>query len=319
MGRRLCENRWWSDWPTVNEYELSDRLLAELPHVQQARWARSPGWPEDLPSLFDGARQAWPSLYLDPLVFLAYLASRVPEDMEFSRISSHMQLGEVYLTCACRENVHGAVDLFEATYGESINSALRPLNLAPDNFAEVRQSLRHRLFLGGESSGPAIDKYSGVGSLRAWVCVVAVREAIALFRQQDRQKTMDERALVDMPALEADPELAHMKSIYREEFRTAFSSAMASLGAKDRTLLRQTYIDGLTIDQLGQIYRVHRSTAARRVERVRDILLAATQEHLMNQLSLSQEDVESMIRLINSQIDISIHSFLVSPPGATEP
>lgn len=65
-----------------------------------------------------------------------------------------------------------------------------------------------------------------------------------------------------------DPELSHLKATFAAEFKFALTLAIDELSVRDRNLLRQSVLDGLTIDQLGKLYRVHRATAARWVDDV---------------------------------------------------
>jgi RNA polymerase sigma-70 factor (ECF subfamily) len=103
-----------------------------------------------------------------------------------------------------------------------------------------------------------------------------------------------------------NPELDYAKGIYRKEFKQAFEGALRELPDRERTVLRQHYIDGLTIDDIGNLYRVHRSTAARLVARARTLVLEATRARMMCQLDVQSQDLDSIMRMIRSQIDISL-------------
>jgi RNA polymerase sigma-70 factor (ECF subfamily) len=70
--------------------------------------------------------------------------------------------------------------------------------------------------------------------------------------------------------------------------------------------LRQHYVDGLTIDELGKLYRMHRSTAARLVVRARGLVLEATRAQMMSRLEVHSQDLDSIMRMIRSQLDISL-------------
>ncbi len=75
-------------------------------------------------------------------------------------------------------------------------------------------------------------------------------------------------------------------------------------------LLRQRSVDDLSIDQIGALHGVHRATAARWLERARVELALATERALQRRLSASAEDVRSLMRLIASRMDASIHRLL---------
>jgi RNA polymerase sigma-70 factor len=98
-----------------------------------------------------------------------------------------------------------------------------------------------------------------------------------------------------------------------DEGEAALEAASARLPARQRTILRLHYVDGLTVDQIGAIYGFHRATAARRIADARDDLLEATREELRGKLRISDSDFDSLVRLVRSQIEISLPSFLATP------
>jgi RNA polymerase sigma-70 factor (ECF subfamily) len=101
-------------------------------------------------------------------------------------------------------------------------------------------------------------------------------------------------------------ELERAKQKYREEFKRAFEGALRTLSDRERTLLRQHHVDGLTIDEIGALYRVHRSTAGRLLTRARVVVLDATRLGMMSELGVAADDLDSIIRMIRSQIEISL-------------
>ena len=68
-----------------------------------------------------------------------------------------------------------------------------------------------------------------------------------------------------------DPEVEYMKRTYANEFKASFADALKQLGPREQTLLRYHHVDGLNIDEIGAIYRVHRVTAFRWIEKAKDL------------------------------------------------
>jgi hypothetical protein len=101
-----------------------------------------------------------------------------------------------------------------------------------------------------------------------------------------------------------------MKRQYGPAFKAAFAAAFSALAPRQRTLLRQQVLDGLTIDELGALYRVHRATAARWLERAREALLSGTRTALERELKVSATECESIMRLAQSQLHVSIRRLL---------
>jgi len=104
--------------------------------------------------------------------------------------------------------------------------------------------------------------------------------------------------------------LAELKAEYRTEFATALREAIGELSAEDRTLLRQQIVDELSIDEIGAAFGVHRATAARWLQRARGALVTHTRGRLAARLKVSVEEVDSVIRLVQSQLDASVIRYL---------
>jgi RNA polymerase sigma-70 factor (ECF subfamily) len=98
--------------------------------------------------------------------------------------------------------------------------------------------------------------------------------------------------------------------VYRAAFQAAFKEAIKDLSPRERTLLRQRFAFGLSAEEIGTIYRVSRMTAHRWLERARTRLLAGTRKRLKQRLAVDGTEFESIMRLIQSRLDVSIHSAL---------
>jgi RNA polymerase sigma-70 factor (ECF subfamily) len=152
-----------------------------------------------------------------------------------------------------------------------------------------------------------ISEYSGRGDLRRWVRTVALRTCLNLLRKGKAEVLVgDEQVLANMAQSGDDPELAYMKQRYRGEFKQAFLTALAALSARDQSLLRYHHADGLNIDEIGAIYRVHRVTAYRWLEKAREALVDGIQKTLRERLRLDQSEFDSILRLIRSQLHLSL-------------
>ena len=97
-----------------------------------------------------------------------------------------------------------------------------------------------------------------------------------------------------------------LRERYREQVRAAIAAAFAALTERQRNVLRQYYIDGLTIDQLAALYHVDRATTARWVIGARTGVLDGTRDRLRAVLGVSSDEVESILRLVRSELDLSL-------------
>ena len=89
---------------------------------------------------------------------------------------------DLYLACACIEQLPAAVAEFMARFGARIPRYLSKLARNADLVAEVRQTLVTRCIVGEVGHPPALSGYSATGSLEGWLRATAVREALALNR-----------------------------------------------------------------------------------------------------------------------------------------
>ena len=157
-----------------------------------------------------------------------------------------------------------------------------------------------------------IRSYRGRGKLKSWVQVTAVRIAIELCRKKKPEQT--DEALADVAGWDEDPELEPIRHLYRDEFAAAFKTALASLSSRERNVLRLYLLDGLNIDRIGGMYRVHRATVARWIAGAREKLLDGTRAELKQKLRLSETEFESLLVVVKSHLDLSLERFLGPAP-----
>jgi len=133
-------------------------------------------------------------------------------------------------------------------------------------------------------------------------------------RKGKREVLVDDDQLIAQHAIAGDdPELEYMKRTYAHEFRAAFAEALGQLGAREQTLLRYHHVDGLNIDEIGAIYRIHRVTAFRWIEKAKELLARSTLEILRGRLRLPANELDSVLRMIRSQIHLSLVRHLGGP------
>jgi RNA polymerase sigma-70 factor (ECF subfamily) len=173
--------------------------------------------------------------------------------------------------------------------------------------AEVKQEIRYRVLVGDGGHAEIVD-FAGRGDLRGWLRVMATR--LALQRQcraRREQATEDDEIWQHLASAEL-PVFDHVKEFYRREFKRAFETALRALPHREKTLLRQHYLDGATLDELALLYRVHRATAARLVGRARKMVLASTRDRLMSELDVPSQELDSILQMIWSRIEVSLRA-----------
>ena len=259
----------------------------------------------------DVARSAWPGVAVDDVRFAAFVGARIAitesrEADDILGLLARLRTTDLWLACACGDGDRAALAAFERAYGADVDVALAALG-APAHVAdEARQVVRTRLFVAPPGIEPVIGRYGGRGDLRAWVRATTVRAAIDLLRATRREVPSDDIALQQTVAPN-DPELGDLRERYGVEFKRAFAEAFAELAPRHREVLRYRYVDDLDIDGIGAIYRVHRSTAARWLQRIRDELRDDTRARLASRLAVSTDELDSILRFIGGELDVSIN------------
>jgi RNA polymerase sigma-70 factor, ECF subfamily len=283
-------------------------MLAEefLAHLEEGQRARVGAHPEELErvlrDLVASAGAAWPGVSLSTERYIHHLAARLGDGDPAA-----LRGPDLFLACACGERDPAALAAFEAAYAVEIGAVLAKMRALGPAADELRQRLRQKLFVDG-----AIAEYAGSGELRSWLRVVLVRLALNARRDEKRHVTLEDGMLLSLAVPADDPELEIMKRAYRRELEGALQEAVQSLPAREKNLLYLHFVDGLPIERLGALHRVHRTTASRWLASAQQALLAGTRRALMARLAVGRAELDSILRLIQSRIELNLETVLAS-------
>jgi RNA polymerase sigma-70 factor (ECF subfamily) len=281
--------------------------LESIPDLDRRLW-----------SLVAEGRAAWPDLQVAAKDLVEFVSRQLTDDMADAALDG-LRPADLYLACACAKGSTAAINAFDRDYMREVDIALARMRIGPPRLHDVKQLVRQRLFVGGGTAGAPtsagkISEYGGRGDLRRWVRSVAVRTCLNELRKGKREVLVDDDHLIAQHAVTSDdPEVEYMKRTYSNEFKAAFGDALAALGPREQTLLRYHHVDGLNIDEIGAIYRVHRVTAFRWIEKAKEQLVKTTLDTLKTRLKLPASELESVLRMIRSQIHLSLVRHLGGP------
>lgn len=259
----------------------------------------------DVAAIWERCRARWPDLAVALDAFSRYLADRVPG----GQLADYC-VEDLYLACACVAGDPAAPRAFEADVMPYIDAVLSTWDRTLAD--EARQRLRAMLLVDHNGRGPLLARYDGRGALRRWVRVVASREAGRTWRADANEIAVDDDALFDLLAPQGDPVMSAVKQDAAAAFKRAFVSALGELERRERTVLRLHVLDGLTIDEIAPMYSVHRATVARWVAAAKQAVLDRTRRALMRELRLDAGEVDSLIRLVQSRIELTDDALLRS-------
>ncbi len=257
------------------------------------------------------ARRMWPEVAFDGAACAAFVAERLASGAPASAALERLFLADLALACACGAGDGAAIQTLDRMVSDLVATAADAARAGAAVRDEAAQVVRTLLLVPRAERPPAILDYAGRGPLGGWLRITATREVVRLLRNTRREVELGDH-LVDGEATASDPVLSALKHRYRRELAEAFHTALAELVPRDRTLLRYQLVDGLGIDEIAALHRVHRATAARWLARVRDDLIEATRALLADKLGMADEEVASMLRLVQSELDFSVIPHLQS-------
>jgi RNA polymerase sigma-70 factor (ECF subfamily) len=258
------------------------------------------------------AKRAWPTLSVDRQGFIAHLWRHAGDDPE---VLAGLRVGDLYLAFACAAGEPAAVAAFDQQYVVRVPEFVRRIDARVEFADEVAQQLRHKLLTATDGQPPKILEYAGRGALGAWLSIAAQRTALTLQRGESSRQRLLEKATEGGLGPGADPELDYLKARFAADFKVAFRTALQALSERERLVLRLHLVDGLQHHQIATLYGVNTSTVTRWLQRTRENLLATAQSTLCARASVSASEFQSLANLVQSQLDLSLATFLRGSPG----
>lgn len=258
-------------------------------------------------ALYERARATWSNIArVDPVRFAAELARRLGDNLASAVAGLH---DDIYLVIGACDGDPAAAEVCVELAGRELAFAASRLRATATQADDVRSELSRLLFTSEVTRPAALATFTGRGDLRGYLRVMAAR-ALARRKERDRRETELDSGVLELldPAL--DPEVAMLRDRYRDAVEAAFTAALAELSPRARAVLRYHLVDGWTIDQLGARYATHRSTAFRWLAAAREELRTGIRARLAAQLMISESQVDSIVALVTSRIEVSLDRLL---------
>jgi RNA polymerase sigma-70 factor (ECF subfamily) len=265
---------------------------------------------ERLQAAWCAGAAAFPMVAMTPAQLARHLAARVSSLAELDAVLAPETAAELWLACACSSGDAVAIRELEARCFPVVAGALVRMRLAPHAVDEVLQQLRAHLFARRPDAEMGIASFRGRGALVSWIKVSAVRMGCTLLDGVKKDASNGDEPLQRLAAPAVDAEQKYARSWSRDAFKRAFAAALGQQSDRDKALLRLHYIDGVSLEQLGALYRTHRATAARWLATARQRLLDATRSALCDQHRIPLAECDSIIRSAQSQLELTLHSLL---------
>lgn len=263
-----------------------------------------------LTAVWQAARAAWPELPDDPEGFMRHLATKLASDLSTTAALDQVRAADLYLALHCAAGHDTAIAALLAGPFTVARATLYKMRIPGDLIDDLEQHVR-ALLLVASAGRPKIADYAGRGDLKSWIASIAARTARKKLRtEQRRNDASDDDVFRDLAAADDDPELAYFKDTYRDAFATAVRDALVVLSVRERNLLRQHHIDRLTLEELATLYAAHRATVARWLAAARERIVEQTRTLLVERLAINEDELESVVRLVQSQVHVSLDRLL---------
>lgn len=289
----------------------------QLVEVFAAAWPNAAGKVPDigkrLAELCDEAHRGYPSLEIEDGDLVQQIAKRAPAADQLQNYLQHCHAGDLAVASQASRGSQAAIAELERVHRQTIEAACRRFAGPGQTADDLRQILRAKLFVADAGKVPKIADYAGQGFLDNWLRVTAVRVFLDLTKRKDRTReaSAEDDDILALPN-PGDLQLDVVKAEYRAAVASAMHEGAQALEPGDRHLLRQHFVAGLSIDQLGAVLGIHRATAARRIQRAREQLVAETRKQLAIKLKLPEHELDDVIGLVMSRLDVSIAKLLAT-------
>lgn len=290
---------------------LEETFLAHLAYGLGGR-ALPSGLGSSLARLVEEGRAAWGALDVGADLFVAQLASHIPADEEIAKALSRAHAADLHLACACANGVPGAAEALKRTYEPALLAYVRKTLGSSLIVDEVWQALLVKLLV-GDGDRATIACFGGRGPLAAWLKIAAYRLGLNLLRSEGKLELTSLEALAGA-IHDRDPELDLLRARYGEALRVALSDAFRGLNSHERVLVQLAYVEGMTHARISVMYRVNQSTITRRLFEIRERIAASVQRSMRVRAGVEPSELLSIVRLLGSQIDLSVARWL-GPSG----
>lgn len=251
-------------------------------------------------------RASWPDVAVKEEVLVPILTRMLGAAGDLAPVHA----ADLFLAAASAAGDPTAVDVVVRETSRLARGALVGV-VAPGDLDDVVQDVRAKLLTAPADGTPKILTFSGRAPLASWLRAVVLRAGISFYRSR-REIPVDETEWLVLPVSMADARLEAARRHVAPALRAALDAALAALSPRERTLLRQHFLDGLSAENLGVLYGVHRVTTYRWIAEAKRKVLAATRLGLERQLGLDAGEVDSVLRLARSSFSITIERLLAA-------
>jgi RNA polymerase sigma-70 factor (ECF subfamily) len=159
-----------------------------------------------------------------------------------------------------------------------------------------------------------IRDYGAHGPLVGWLQVIVARTGRDLAKRSapSADPSLAEVVLNELEGGHQGLETAVLRARLASDLSDALKAAATRLGSRERALLTLHYLRGVGLDEIGRAYQVHRATVSRWLVLAREAFLVNTRDELATRAKVGRVEVDSLVRALQGQLDISLRRVLES-------
>ena len=232
-----------------------------------------------------------------------------PSAADIAAFVNEIHADDLCLIVACERNDENAWEDLVANYDSVVKSAARKIGSSAEDADELASSIWAELYgLRQDESGMRKSKlayYSGRGSLGGWLRAIISQMAVDRFRKQSRLVQIEETREFENLAEESsnnsgnehivshaeNPEELYSEQQTADDVAEALQSAVASLEAEDRLILKMYYFDDLKLKDIAAVFGYHEATASRKLVRVQTEIRKSVEKALKTRHGWSDSEV----------------------------
>ncbi|MCY1023803.1 transcriptional regulator [Pyxidicoccus sp. MSG2] len=290
--------------------ESFERVLQSAGELSSARLRETPGAREAVERALSQAA-ALHDAAPEPGAFARHLGALLSRAVDPMLALERLHARDLALALSCAQGLPAARALLEQEVLLKLRVPLSRIHPSPVFADEVLQVLRANLLMPRAETPSRLLGYAGVGPLLHWVSISATRLALRMRKAQGEESQVDAEVLAAHPA-PGGLELGFVREEARGHVRAAFIRAVASLDDEDRELLRLHFVERLSLERMGALFGLHKSTLSRRLSAVQALLEKRTRRALAERLSLPEPEVNSLMRAIQGRLDLSLSGLLAA-------
>ena len=229
---------------------------------------------------------------------------------EIENFVDEIHADDLCLIVACERNDEKAWEDLVANFDGVVKSAARKIAANAEDADDLASSIWAELYgLRQSEDGTRKTKlayYSGRGSLGGWLRAIISQMAVDRFRKESRMVQIEETREFENLAEESsnnsnnehivshveNPEEIFTEQQSSRDVTEALQTAVASLEAEDRLILKMYYFDDLKLKDIAAVFGYHEATASRKLVRVQNEIRKSVEKGLKTKHGWSDGEVK---------------------------